>query len=366
MTLEKSEIRKAILEIQNPYPEDDLIMSYRDFLKYREVLHLYQYNVALLCNMVDLIDRVWNTEARISRLSLVQVTKRYSGKAENRELPERTREQLFDLFRKVVIEDGLKLADSGKYDAKNALNSLLSGMRLAEDQQQFLCGHVEASNHVLNRVLRYPEPSAVISRWARDHFEDDRYRTRRAELVGWLLDEDPEFVVENGVLTADLEFMLQEDAQRIVTFEQDLDIYRAITRELAPGLESEGMFKIDRDLLVPDFVGYRNPLSAFAKDKPEFKAIRWNYLTGLSYDSKYDYSKPDIEKERAYFYAHREEVFCVTMAWGVAYCRLELSVKEGLLRRFFRQEVDYTFFKIGKRLKSVGLLEWLGEMKNEK
>ncbi len=360
MAIEKKEIRKAILEIQNQYPTDNLITSYQDFVDYREVLHLYQYNVALFCNMVDLTFRLWSTEARISRLSLLQVTKRYYTLAENRELPERTRNQLFDLFSKVVIEDGLKMADRGKLDAKNALNSLLSGRRLTEDQQQFLCDQVESSHHVLNRVLRYPEPATVISQWARDYFEDDRYRTRRAELVGWLMDEDTDFVVEYGVLEADLEFMLREDAQRIATFEQDLDIYRAITRELAPGLEPEDMLRVDRNLLIPDYVSYQNPFAAFAQEKPEFKAIRWNYNTGLLTDSKYNYFKPNIEKERAYFYDHREENFCVTMAWGVAYSRLDISVKEELLKRFFRPEVEYTFFKIAKRLKSVGLLEWLG------
>lgn len=68
----KIELQRAIIELEKPYPKDDLILSYPDFIKVWDYLIHYQFNPVVFENLVNLANDFWNSEKRISRLSMLQ------------------------------------------------------------------------------------------------------------------------------------------------------------------------------------------------------------------------------------------------------------------------------------------------------
>lgn len=111
MKKRKLGINRAITDIEKIYPSDTLISSYQDFLEHREYLHLYQYNEALFLSLIDLILSLWNSDKRISRASLIGVTRRYFKQIETKaNIPSQTSIKIFTLFKEIVYHENLKLS----------------------------------------------------------------------------------------------------------------------------------------------------------------------------------------------------------------------------------------------------------------
>jgi len=150
------EINRAIAEVENIYPSDNLIVCYKDFLKHRDFLHYYQYNESVVISLIDLTFRLWNTSERISRPSLVAVTKRYFKKSEAKSnFTSNTASKIFELFKAIVYYEKLKLSKESIDRTKKAINSIMIGVELKEKELQWLCDHSNHSEFILNRLLRW-------------------------------------------------------------------------------------------------------------------------------------------------------------------------------------------------------------------
>jgi len=262
-------------------------------------------------------------------------------------------EKVFWLFTQVVIHENMNYSRETIAGLKFSANNMLTGMMLTDEQQWYLVEHVEASFHVLNRILRYPKRSAIFSQWVRQHFFEEAYRLRRAELIGWLLDEDPGYCVDLTVLTADFEYIYRLDKQLIQQYEEEFEAYKVVKKDLQPVFITEA----DLEMQMPGF--YLPPFINLETLRPVFEPTRKQYYENMITDEEHAYEKPDLAKERKYFYKNREVVLAATMAWAVAYSRLDAKEKARLLKQYFNPDIDYTFLKIGSRLKNVAFLEWL-------
>lgn len=196
------QLTKAIAEIQNLYPPDKLITSYKEFLKIRDILPFYQFNPNLFDSLVTLTNNLWDTTERVSRTSLVEAIKRYASKkrpkkdyysiqqAELHELPKDTIPKIFSILKK-SFGNNLKLNSRSVDEIRKILCSMLINTELPDDALAWLCEHANKSERILNRLLRYPKANSIISRWANENFENNDYRIRRPEMLGWVLDQDP-------------------------------------------------------------------------------------------------------------------------------------------------------------------------------
>ena len=134
----KIELQRAIIELENPYPKDNLILSYSDFLKVRDYLSCFQFNPIFFDNLVNLANDKWNTEKRISRLSLLQKIKQYyhitqqdttkdyynRNTKPNFQIAVETRKSLFDLFKK-TFEERNYISHKQLDEARKICNNIL-------------------------------------------------------------------------------------------------------------------------------------------------------------------------------------------------------------------------------------------------
>lgn len=63
------------------------------------------------------------------------------------------------------------------------VNSILIDISLNQSQIEWLIDNYSENKHILNRILRYPEPNETISRWAIQSFKENLLSDRKSELI---------------------------------------------------------------------------------------------------------------------------------------------------------------------------------------
>lgn len=360
-----SEISRAIAAIERPCPPDDLVKTYKDFLKVRTVLPYYQYNPKVLVSLVDMLYNLWYSKERINRISLITVIKQYGSrvkavkdyygrsKAELHPFPVETNRKLCWLFQR-CFDMELPINRKQAEIIKVTCNSLLIDAALGAEEEQWLCDNVHKSSMILNRILRYPVASPVISQWARTHYNNDVYRERRAEMAGWVLDENPDFVVDEQTLIDDFESLNQKDKAAIQQYDEEMEAKKIIDSELGTLLQPKD--KNLPELFIPDI-----PSAEYYSAPPQLELTKRFYPVPLdsAARSKYYANVPDFKAMAEEFYKNIPHIQSTTMLWAVTYSRLGMAKKEELLKKYYRESSANSFFYICQRLQSVNLLQWL-------
>lgn len=109
------------------------------------------------------------TKQKLLRTIKVHI-KQYRGD----KLKNETRNILFRIFKKYVF---LKTYS-------NLVNNILIDILLNKEQISWLLKNHTYNIHILNRILRYPKRQENISKWAQNHYKNQVYMDRRAELLG--------------------------------------------------------------------------------------------------------------------------------------------------------------------------------------
>jgi hypothetical protein len=352
-------IHRAIAEINNPYPPDSSIINYRDFLKHRESLPFYKFNPNVFENLLDLSLSSWHTTERISRLSLLENIRRYSRDEESRSaylnsnrkltsLPPGVKKKLFLLF-KNCFEEARVLTEKQLPEAGKICNSLLLNIALDEDEEKWLCTNYTLSPLILNRLLRYPKRSKIISSWVKEHYHDDTLRSRRAELLSWILDEEPEYSLNEKTLLDDFNYFNEQDRKAVQEVKETFELNRLLAEQLGNNEISDRIFDIPGIDL--------NPESDLNLKSLELSKRFYNVPTKFSDD--YCENFPDLDKLDVHFHQNLDTFLRVTMMWGIGYSRLNDEQKSALLMIYYSEEAENTFFRICQRCKLVDPLEWL-------
>ncbi len=354
-------IQREIVQLEKPYPENDLITCYKDFLQVRDFLHLYQFNIKVLESLIDLTYNSWESEDRISRMSLLIGIKRYLNTAGEKPyssfsrkypvvLSKDTRVKLFKLFRYCLETPG-RLSKKQSEEAKGVANILIMNLSIDPGSEKWLVENIEHSPLILNRVLRYPAKSKVISKWARKAALSDTYRSRRAEVTSWLIDEDPEHVIDRQTLIDDFEFLNGVDKKAIQKYETAIATNKLIESALSqnpavnPFLNSWGN----------GLEGEPESITSY----PDLKLTQRFYKVPKDKKNLISYEIPDFETMRDVFHKNIDTTIKITMLWSIYYSRLDMSHKAELLKRYYSDETYLSFFKICRRLGSIELWVWL-------
>ena len=361
----KIRLQQAIIKLEKTYPKDDLILSYPDFLKERDYLSFYQFNPIVFSHLVTLANDHWNTEKRISRLSLLQKMKRYlhitlqvttedyySRKTKpDFQISVETRKLLFNLFRK-TFEEAHYISHKQLDEARKICNNVLINLALTPIEEKWLCSNISVSELILNRVLRYPIKSEVISNWAKSNFQTDIFRSRRAELLSWIIDQDPAFEINQQTLIEDFEYLNKSDLQAIQNYDDEIDANKIIERELSEYLPK----KISYSLFDDTYHEEKVDLSV-----PELKLSHRPYALPIDSSKEYPLSIPNFKKLGDQFYTDLPVFQKTTMIWAIGYSRLDDTLKSSLLKKYYSNETYYSFYKVCRRTENVELLKWLLE-----
>jgi hypothetical protein len=78
-------------------------------------------------------------------------------------------------------------------------NMLVKSQNLDDESINWIISNWENSEHLLNRLLRYPVKHPLVTQWATEMYQQHKLRDRKAELIALLIDEIiPSFIKENN------------------------------------------------------------------------------------------------------------------------------------------------------------------------
>lgn len=358
---DRKKILKAVIaEKEKLYPKDDLITTYSDFLKIKDELRYFQFNPKVYQSLLKLTLDLWHSEKRISRIALLEKLYQYevrllrSGYYEPFQIPKpkphdsEIRFMLFELYRKTWEE--FSCLNYGQIEkARKITNLLLRGTALSTKEEQWFCDNYTLSDSILNRLLRYPVPSKYITNWVRSHFTTPELRIRRAEMISWILDEDPDYVVDIQTLIDDFNYLNELDRLSIKNYTEEIKANQIIHDELG-----DMLFKVQ---------GYDHFITS-DKDQhkfkePELKLTKRPYhINGLENHFRMKDWQETIEKAEIHFHSNYLLRIQVTMLWAIYYSRLKPAVKSRLYKKFYSNECFNTFYKILRRIDDVKLMKW--------
>jgi len=371
----KAEVLKEILNLEKEYPKDDLISNYADFLKVRDYLHCYQFNPIVFTRLIELADEAWFSTKRVNRLSLLATIKKYLVSVEMKQdglqkptfaykkhpLTVEIGKLVFKLF-KNTFEAPQKIGFKQLDDARAICNRIIINIPLTATEEEWLCTNVSKSAIILNRVLRYPIKSAIISKWAKDNFENDNYRHRRAELLSWVIDENPNFKIDPPLLIEDFEYMNRRDRQAIQDYKDEMEANKVIGAEL-----DEFFPKVKRypDLFDDeDGLGFNIEEDADLRD-PELNLVRRFYSVPTKSLDKENFLSPlipDFNEMNGQFYKEQFTLYNITMIWGIGYSRLNNELKTELLKSYYSNATHRSIMKVAKRDRNISLMKFVLEI----
>lgn len=355
----KIDIQRALSKIENIYPPDDLILNYRDFLKNRDYLHFYQYNPEVLNKLLKLTIELWESKQRISRSSLIFVIKRYiKVHRPGIVLDDEIKSMLFELFKQIVFHENLDLHPGSIEILKKKINYTLMGERLNDVQLVWMCENAFASEFIMNRVLRYPYKTGVISSWVKDNFENDQLRLRRAEMIGWMLNEDPDFVVPRKVLSDDFKHTNELDKQIVQQYKDEMIAVYDLNKELISINQS---FRLDKEPTSNPFFNWGGEEyleNVYDLDLPSLNLTRRFYPVPRIEEQKQGIM-PDFPKLEENFIESFDLIFRITMIWGIAYSHLDVDKKSEMIMTYHLDEIGYTTFHVAQKINSPELLRML-------
>jgi len=109
------------------------------------------------------------------------------------ELGNSTISKLFFLHRTYIFHNS--------EEVQACVNMLIKSQCLDDENIVWIIANWENSDHLLNRLLRYPVKNSLVTQWAKEIYQNGKLKDRNSEVVGLLIDENiPPYVKENGSL----------------------------------------------------------------------------------------------------------------------------------------------------------------------
>lgn len=364
--MNKAKIHTEITKLEKPYPEDNLILSYKDFLIHRDNLHYFQFNPNVFRHLIELATKLWMSDKRISRQSLIQTLDRYfSLIRDNRSerkgyydelvfksytLDYKISKTLFQ-FVKFVLEN-IKIIPKAQLEIINQkCNSLLINLRLSRKEELWLLENYTKIPFLLNRIFYYPTRSKTFSDWAKHNIDNPSLSINRSQLTGLILNFNRRYEFDLKQMGIDFEHLNKMDAKLI----EDYEFHCRANEIMLRDLDLHKSSNLSREDFQTGFL---------IANTPSLELSKRSYYPLMSYytapgDS---YTLVDFDKSRENFYNAIEVTRDITMLWSIYYSRLDLATQFEISKKYCTISTVRTAFKIFSRSKNIQGLKWLAEL----
>jgi hypothetical protein len=321
---------------RSPRVKHDLIGNYQDFLREKRYLsNHYNFNLSVFNSLIKLADELWNSGKRFNRYALLNTMKQYLKRG-NYRLDNPTKINLFELIKKIFAAK--KLSNS----LSETCFILLRNFWLSAEYEKWLCEIYEQqkSEILLWRILGYPVASPIITEWISEHFQQKEFRMLRYKAVAWLLNENPDYVIDNQILISDFEFLNKYDASIIQDTYSD---YPYGTPIIFTDIRSRSKYH------------YSNRMGRELISRP-YCSIVCMLKKGET---------PDFMELQNFFTKNLAVIRNQTMLWAVVVSKLPTKKKNKLLKKYYSPACFRTLLSIARRYQMLSILEWLKKQDSE-
>jgi hypothetical protein len=365
------DLRIALEAALNRKVPDNFIGNYRDFVKWRDLLPHMRYNPKVMHALAQIAVDVWHGTERVNRYELLRCMVRYRTRTRTlpvayygpKEVPTldllpETDALLFGLCLQIMTSRHLPVSNAQAADMKRYANVLMMRVRLNDDRVDEMVMALPEEPALINRLLRYAEPSAAISHWARQEMQHTEWAYRRGEVVAWVLNENPKYVVSDALLRADFEEMNRRDseiaARHLQTAQQQVRLQHDF-----PDLFSEPE-EVLGFLYSEDEKRMRKQDEALRRLNEIFP-IRPGMKMPMTYSQTLKIYLPDTAAGKRVFEDNLDKIRSNCMLRAVRHCHLPAKTKLALFKKHYHPANDFQAVTIAKSLGHAGMLRWLLE-----
>jgi hypothetical protein len=171
------------------FPEQfplELISDYSSILRYQKYLKNSKPERRLLC---ILLNTVLEKIERGQRFQKILILKLILHHLKYGETDQEIKIKVFKIYQELILNE--------PDDVCWKLSNMLKNRELLPYQIDWLLDNIALSEHILNRVLRYPVKNKSISRWAETAIHNEELWNRRSEIIGCILNYRPKFRHKN-------------------------------------------------------------------------------------------------------------------------------------------------------------------------
>lgn len=161
---------------------DEVLKNYKTIIEFKELIKNSIPEKRILNNILDVAITKINNKERFQKILFIKIIRK---QIKPEFVDEKITEKLFYIFQSLLNEVNSDISWS--------LSFLIKDIKLTEDNIKWLIENCDKSEHIINRLLRYPFPNEKITKWGKTCFKNIEFKSRLSELISLQLNFDKNY-----------------------------------------------------------------------------------------------------------------------------------------------------------------------------
>jgi hypothetical protein len=165
---------------------DEIFQDYKSILEYKDLIRYAKPDKRILNRILDIAIEKIKSNQRFQKITFIKLIR---GQCDNTFIDSTTSDKLFLVFKLLINEVNETIAWS--------LSTTIKDIELSQENINWLIDNYQISEHVQNRLLRYPKPNKSITTWSEQRLKKKDLDNRLSELIGLKLNFDNSFTFKD-------------------------------------------------------------------------------------------------------------------------------------------------------------------------
>ncbi|KFE97886.1 hypothetical protein [Chryseobacterium luteum] len=165
-----------------PHIPDEILQDYKTILEYKDIIKYTKPEKRILNYLLDTAIKKINNNQRFQRITFIKLIRWQWEKAF---IDNVISDKLFFIFKSLITEVNETISWS--------LSVIIKDIELSQNNIEWLIDNYAISEHIRNRLLRYPKPNKAITIWCKERLQRKDLDERLSELIGLSLNFNIKF-----------------------------------------------------------------------------------------------------------------------------------------------------------------------------
>ena len=165
---------------------EELLLDYKSILGYKDLIRYAKPDRRILNHILDVVIEKIKTNQRFQKITFIKLIR---WQCDITFIDKDISDKLFFVFQSLICEINETISWS--------LGVTIKDVELSQTNINWLIENYELSEHIQNRLLRYPNPNKAITNWCDQRLKHKDLENRLSELIGLKLNFFQKFTSKN-------------------------------------------------------------------------------------------------------------------------------------------------------------------------
>jgi hypothetical protein len=165
---------------------DEIFQDYKTILEYKDLIRYAKPDKRILNHLLDTVIEKIKSNQRFQKITFIKLIR---WQYDNSFIDSKTSDKLFFVFKSLINEVNETIVWS--------LSVTIKDIELSQENIDWLIDNYEISEHIQNRLLRYPKPNKAITTWCNQRLKKKDLDNRLSKLIGLRLNFDTNFTYKD-------------------------------------------------------------------------------------------------------------------------------------------------------------------------